>query len=217
MNFLFNFIKKKKLLSFFIGVFFLVSLDLLSKAWVEKNLIKLASSEKTDHYYKLKSNLSNKTIVSYDGKSIYYKKNISVIPEYWSFNYVRNYDIGFSILSWLDYWMSIEKKTLLIKYLQLLAVIVAFSYFLSIKMLFFFPFMFVISGGAGNVIDRFFRGYVVDFIEWSFPIVPLRILNPWPVFNLADSFVFIGISFLILSVFLKKEKKSWNRKRQLNQ
>ncbi len=110
MDFIFNFVKKKKLLSFFIGVFFLVGLDLLSKVWVEKNLIELASSEKNDHYYKLKSNLSNKTIVSYDGETIYYKKNISVIPKYWSFNYVRNYDIGFSILSWLDHWMSIKKK-----------------------------------------------------------------------------------------------------------
>ncbi len=65
--------------------------------------------------------------------------------------------------------------------------------------------MFVISGGAGNVIDRFSRGYVVDFIEWSFPMIPLRILNPWPVFNLADSFVFIGIFFLMLSILVKKK------------
>jgi signal peptidase II len=46
-----------------------------------------------------------------------------------------------------------------------------------------------IAGGAiGNVIDRFHYGYVVDFID----------LRWWPVFNVADSCISVGVGVLIL-------------------
>jgi signal peptidase II len=47
-----------------------------------------------------------------------------------------------------------------------------------------------IAGGAiGNIIDRFHYGYVVDFID----------LHWWPVFNVADSCITVGVGLLILS------------------
>ncbi len=57
----------------------------------------------------------------------------------------------------------------------------------------------IISGGLGNLVDRIFFGKVVDFIDlqWNYK-------NIWPVFNLADSYVFIGIWLLIIKYFLKK-------------
>lgn len=57
-------------------------------------------------------------------------------------------------------------------------------------------FAFVIGGAFGNLIDRFLYGAVIDFIKfWSFPT-----------FNLADSFVVIGVALFIL--FHKKVFKS---------
>lgn len=50
----------------------------------------------------------------------------------------------------------------------------------------------VTAGAAGNMIDRIGLGYVVDFISVGF----------WPVFNLADAFLSIGI-FLILLFYAK--------------
>jgi signal peptidase II len=51
-----------------------------------------------------------------------------------------------------------------------------------------------IAGGAiGNVIDRFERGYVVDFIDFRW----------WPVFNTADSCITLGVCALILTTFLR--------------
>ena len=51
------------------------------------------------------------------------------------------------------------------------------------------------AGALGNFIDRFFRGYVIDFIYFS--------LIDFPVFNLADVYVVVSGIFLILFVCTK--------------
>ena len=53
-------------------------------------------------------------------------------------------------------------------------------------------FIFILSGGIGNFLDRLIYGYVIDFIDITF--------NPY-VFNLADSYVTIGVlMYLIFSL-----------------
>jgi signal peptidase II len=56
------------------------------------------------------------------------------------------------------------------------------------------PVILIVAGLLGNLIDRIFRGFVVDFIDFRF----------WPVFNLADSCVVIGVIWLII-VILKND------------
>ena len=60
----------------------------------------------------------------------------------------------------------------------------------------------VLGGAIGNYIDRLARGYVVDFLEahWYDRAA-------WPVFNLADSAICVGIGMLVLDAFLRREKK----------
>lgn len=58
----------------------------------------------------------------------------------------------------------------------------------------------IFSGAIGNMIDRVFRGYVVDFFEFSF-------IN-FPVFNVADIYVVVGVCILaFLILFVMKEPK----------
>ena len=45
--------------------------------------------------------------------------------------------------------------------------------------------MLVLGGGAGNMIDRLCRGYVVDMFDLEF--------MSYPIFNLADCFVVVGV------------------------
>ena len=52
----------------------------------------------------------------------------------------------------------------------------------------------IIAGGLGNLIDRIFRGYVVDFIEVLF--------MKFAVFNFADCCVTIGAAVLIVSLLI---------------
>ena len=52
-----------------------------------------------------------------------------------------------------------------------------------------------IAGGAiGNIIDRFHYGYVVDFAD----------LRWWPVFNVADSCITVGVVVMIIATFLRE-------------
>lgn len=52
----------------------------------------------------------------------------------------------------------------------------------------------ICAGALGNGLDRIRYGEVVDFILVDLGFWPL---NPWPVFNVADSAVFIGVCFLL--------------------
>lgn len=58
------------------------------------------------------------------------------------------------------------------------------------------PVILIVAGLLGNLIDRIFRGFVVDFIDFKF----------WPVFNIADSCVVIGVIWLII-VILKNDSE----------
>ena len=49
----------------------------------------------------------------------------------------------------------------------------------------------ILGGAVGNLLDRFTRHYVVDFIHFQVP----RVFD-WPVFNVADSAISIGVVLL---------------------
>jgi signal peptidase II len=56
----------------------------------------------------------------------------------------------------------------------------------------------ILAGALGNLLDRVFRGYVIDFLDfyvsrWH-----------WPFFNIADSCITIG-GLLLLFFFLKRK------------
>lgn len=62
----------------------------------------------------------------------------------------------------------------------------------------------VVGGAVGNLIDRALTGRVVDFIDVSLPFIPLRMFNPWPAFNIADSAISIGVVLMLVLAFRKE-------------
>lgn len=64
---------------------------------------------------------------------------------------------------------------------------------------------FIVGGGIGNMIDRFFRvgsegeNAVVDFLKFEF--------IDFPVFNVADSFITVGVAVLLVYFFFFDKKQ----------
>lgn len=65
---------------------------------------------------------------------------------------------------------------------------------------------FILPGAMGNLYDRIMHPAkgVIDFIKVDLGFWPL---NPWPIFNLADSWVTIGLCVLVLSFVLEEVQK----------
>lgn len=57
------------------------------------------------------------------------------------------------------------------------------------------------GGALGNLIDRVRQGYVTDFVHFQIP----EINFDFPVFNVADSCIVIGVILLILITLFRKE------------
>jgi signal peptidase II len=55
---------------------------------------------------------------------------------------------------------------------------------------------FVFSGAVGNLIDRLARSYVIDFVQWHWWKRPDLY---WPIFNLADSLIVVGVVMILLA------------------
>ena len=120
--------------------------------------------------------------------------SINVIPYFLNFTYIRNEGIAFGIYFEGGKIFFIILPILITIYLFYLLKNEEFQDNQSQIALYL-----IIAGAIGNIIDRVFRGYVVDFIDFH--------LNGmhWYVFNIADSSVTIGLIFLLYSSIIVKK------------
>jgi signal peptidase II len=124
--------------------------------------------------------------------------SVTLIPGVLQLHYLENRGMAFGML---------QGKILVFLLLCLVFFGVAFYVFVRTpKTTYYLPFLAVIfvllSGAAGNFIDRAFRGYVIDFIYFS--------LIDFPIFNLADIYVVCSCIFLIVLVCLKYKDDDFN-------
>ncbi len=61
----------------------------------------------------------------------------------------------------------------------------------------------ILAGGIGNLIDRIFRGHVIDYIDIS------KIIE-YPVFNFADSCIVVGVIIVIAVILINTIKSQEN-------
>ncbi len=116
---------------------------------------------------------------------------IEFIKNIISFTYVENRGAAFGILQ-NNRWFFIAFTIVMI------AAIVIYTIKIKPKSaLYMWSASLIVAGGIGNLIDRIFRGYVVDMIEVTF-------VN-YPVFNFADICVVIGAGLLCIFVLLDKK------------
>ena len=100
--------------------------------------------------------------------------------------YIRNYGAAFNILSGSRLFLSLISiiSTIILMYLIFIRKDNRINkYGLS----------FIAAGSIGNGVDRIFYGYVIDFINIKF--------IDFPVFNIADIAINIGILVMIINYF----------------
>ena len=121
--------------------------------------------------------------------------SIKVIPNFFSIFYVRNKGAAFSIL---------EDNTFILIIIGVLFMVGLNRYIkrenLSTK-LSIISLGLILGGIYGNLLDRIIRGAVVDYLSF------LIIHYEFPVFNLADICITVGIGLFILDSFINKHKE----------
>ena len=121
--------------------------------------------------------------------STYLKLNesIKIIKDFFYIRYINNYGASWGILK--------NSRTLLIIF-SIIAILILLRYMYSFKntKLNICGFGLLLGGILGNLSDRLIHGYVKDFLDFI-------IFNyDYPVFNLADIFIVIGVIILIISI-----------------
>lgn len=190
-------INRQKILFFFIIFFMIFLSDFASKEWVERNLKK--DSNEGIHLER------GEELSFLEPENDYFiLKSIEVVPKKVSIVYVRNFDIGFSAFRFFRHLFSEKAFFYFVTGLQATVLTTLFFVFVFYSIGFYLPFVFILAGGFSNVFDRFFRGYVVDFVKLSSPEF-FNTWGGWPVFNVADVAISIGACWLIFyQIFPKK-------------
>ena len=137
----------------------------------------------------------SKTIVV---KTMSLYESIPVILNFFHFTYITNDGMAFGINFPFGYYIFTSVSILLTLFL--------FWYLWSVRthsIVIRLGISFIIAGAIGNLIDRIFLGAVIDFLD--FMIGNFH----WYVFNLADSYVTVGMVLVLVdSIILEKKRES---------
>lgn len=129
-------------------------------------------------------------------------QSIAIIDNFFSITYAKNTGVAFSFL---------EGKLPLIIIATAIVILILLKYIKQSNLNKYETICYglIIGGGIGNLIDRLIYGYVIDFLDFN-------IFNyPFPIFNLADTAIVIGIILLlILSIIESRNKDETNCRRK---
>jgi signal peptidase II len=106
------------------------------------------------------------------------------MPGFIELKYSQNTGIAFSLF---------DNHPLILTLLNSLIILIFIIYFIKNHSHLLFknlPAILIIAGGLGNLIDRYTKGYVIDFINPTF--------IDFAIFNLADCFLNMGVFLLVL-------------------
>lgn len=126
-------------------------------------------------------------------------KSITIFDKFFYITKVYNDGISFSMLS---------GKKILIIIINILILVGLYFYMKKFKnnKRNYIAFSLVFGGLFGNLLDRIIYGYVIDFLDFN-------ILGyNYPVFNLADSFIVIGICLILYAIYLGEDNENCSKR-----
>lgn len=132
-------------------------------------------------------------------KRLHYRETIEVIPHFFNLTHVRNPGGAFGLLG----GEKGGKGTVFFIFFSLLAIGSILYFFLRLKEenLLSFALSLVLGGAIGNLIDRFWYGEVIDFLDFYL------FSYHWPAFNIADSAITLGIALLACTMWMGEKKR----------
>ena len=125
---------------------------------------------------------------------------INIIGNIVRFSYAINTGAAWSILS---------NQTILINIISIVILFIVYRYSKHFKVnnRNILAFSLLYGGILGNLLNRLFTNYVIDFID-------IKIFNyDYPVFNIADSAIVIGIILLIVAIIKGEDNENKGRNR----
>ncbi len=125
-------------------------------------------------------------------KALGFERSKNIIPNLLNFTLVKNTGAAFSLFSNSIILLTIT--SILTSFLLIIIILKSppRSYWNLIGL------SYLLGGTAGNGIDRFFKGYVIDFLE-------IPNIN-FPIFNVADISINIAIVCFIIDIIIKKNQ-----------
>lgn len=129
---------------------------------------------------------------------------ISIIRDVFCLTYLENYGAGFGIM---------QNQRVVLLCITVVLLVAFFWIFLKIpftkRYLPLHSCLVVLTAGAlGNMIDRIFRGFVVDMLNFE--------LISFPVFNVADCYIVVAVilAFFLICFYYKKEELMFFKKKK---
>jgi signal peptidase II len=124
-------------------------------------------------------------------------ESIAIIPNYLDITYTLNPGAAFSMLADAPPWVrEAFLLTMAGAAIVVLAILIVRSDRVSTTSV---AFALILGGATGNLIDRAIRGRVIDFMRAHY-----YDLN-YPIFNVADSAISIGVALIILTTFFGRD------------
>ena len=116
-------------------------------------------------------------------------ESVMIIKNFFNITYVRNTGAAFGIFSGSTFLVMI------VSFIIIIGIIIYISKNKPSNKMEKVAYSLILGGAIGNFIDRIIYGYVRDFIEidifgWDYPI-----------FNLADVFVVVGVILLVIATW----------------
>jgi signal peptidase II len=113
---------------------------------------------------------------------------VEIVPGIFDLRYAENRDTAFSLTRmWGD-----DMKPVVLAVLASLVLVALVAWWYRSRggpLVEQIGYAVALGGALGNVLDRIFRGYVIDFLH----------IRHWPIFNVADIAVVVGLGLLLVA------------------
>lgn len=132
---------------------------------------------------------------------LHYGERLAVIPGFFELTHVRNPGGAFSL--WAD--GPVEMRLPFFIGATAVAVLLLLAFYRRLEpeaRLAATALGAILGGAVGNLIDRALHGEVIDFLEFH-----LWGGYTWPTFNVADSFIVVGVAVLLVEIFTGDDER----------